>query len=190
MNKKTRKEVVEWVVLIAVLGALYFTGWYRPLLSTMQGALLESGLFRPSQIDSPVQADYNFRLQDDEGHIIPAATLKGQTVFINFWATWCPPCRAEMPDIHDLFKKTGKEVTFLMVSMDDNAQTAQNYLRQQGYTFPHYRLASSLPAMYQVSSIPTTYVISPEGQIVVEAHGMNQYDTEAFSAFLRGLSKR
>ena len=106
---------------------------------------------------------------------------------INFWATWCAPCIAEMPDIQSLYQKTGDQVEFVMISLDNTADKTWNFVDTKGFDFPVYRLSSRIPEVYERQVIPTTYVISPDGKIVAERHGMAKYDTDEFREFLVGL---
>ena len=116
--------------------------------------------------------------------------FKGQTAFLNFWATWCPPCIAEMPDIHDLYEKVkGENVAFVLISQDQNFDKAKNFLERKSYTFPIYQLISPLPESFASQSIPTTFLISPEGKIIAKRIGMAKYDTEKFRSLLRVANK-
>lgn len=189
MTKKSKKrEAIEWVILITIVSGLYFTGYHTQVIGTLQRGVLATGLFKPNTaIDEKITADYNFELLNTAGVAVDFNTFKGKTVFINFWATWCPPCIAEMPDIHDLYDKVSDDVVFVMISLDENEFKAKQYIQDKGYDFPVYFLNSNLPAVYNARSIPTTYVISPEGLIVAEKHGMAKYDSEEFRDFILNI---
>ena len=155
--------------------------------------MLATGLLRPD-IEQPAgaqrPADYRFSLVDLEGRRHSLEEFRGRVVFLNFWASWCPPCLAEMPNIHRLYRKTGSEVAFVMVSLDRDPTVASKWIEGKGYTFPVYFPAGPLPAAYDSPTIPTTFIISPDGKIVSQRRGMADYDTEAFRGFLRGLQQR
>jgi peroxiredoxin len=92
---------------------------------------------------------------------------------------------AEMPGIHQLYQSVNKEeVAFVMVSVDENIEKLKRFIERKGYTFPVYLPEGPLPTVYQTRSIPTTFVISPQGKIVFEEEGMANYDTEEFKQFL------
>ncbi|MCP4460625.1 MAG: TlpA family protein disulfide reductase [Cytophagales bacterium] len=188
MAKKLSKELKEWVVMLTVIGILFFTGWYKDVAGFLQRGLLETGLMKPSQLEDTRPASYDFQLINEAGRTLDFSEFQGKTVFINFWATWCPPCIAEMPDIHDLFEKVGSEVSFVMISVDQEPEKAINFIDKKGFEFPIYFLKNGLPNTYDTHSIPTTYVISPDGKIVTEQHGLSKYDTERFREFLLGLN--
>ena len=137
---------------------------------------------------TPETADYNFMLIDQQGNRKPFADFKEKVVFINFWATWCPPCIAEMPDINSLYEDQKTQgIEFVLISLDDDFQKAKDFLQKKEFAFPIYQLASPLPEVYESSAIPTTYVISPEGKIVVTKSGMAKYNTRKFKDFLQSL---
>lgn len=164
------------------------TGYHTEVIGFIQRGVLATGLIKPdTEPDLSVNANYNFELVNAAGRTIDFEEFKNQTVFINFWATWCPPCVAEMPDIHDLYEKTKDSVAFVMISMDDDTEKALRYVQNKEYDFPIYFLKGYLPDPYEARTIPSTYVISPKGKIVAERHGMAQYDTDSFREFLLNL---
>ncbi|MAX25953.1 MAG: thioredoxin [Phycisphaeraceae bacterium] len=186
--KIKKRELIEWAVLIVVGGTLYLTGLHTEVIGQLQRIVLSTGIISP-EIDqeSTIDASYQFYLEDFEGKTIPFTSFEGKTVFLNFWATWCPPCIAEMPDIHNLFDQVGNEVQFVMISLDKDREKAKAFVKKKGYSFPTYFLSSPLPSVYDPSAIPTTYVISPQGEIKATHHGMAKYNTDDFKAFLSGL---
>ncbi|WP_258098460.1 TlpA family protein disulfide reductase [Marinoscillum pacificum] len=190
MAKKTyKRELTEWLIIVVVGLTLYFTGLHTEAIGLLQRGLLATGIIQPNKVEEDKSADYNFLLTDINGEEVSFSEFKNQTVFLNFWATWCPPCIAEMPDIDDLYQKKGSEVSFVMISLDENRIKAKEFVEHKGYDFPIYYLKTGLPKTYSTSSIPTTYVISPAGQMVVENHGMAKYDTENFRDLLDELNQ-
>lgn len=96
--------------------------------------------------------------------------LKGKVIFINFWATWCPPCIAEMQSLQDLYSEYQDEVIFLFVTNDASEKT-NVFLRKHNYTMPCYNPKTTLPLAFGHSAIPTTYVVNKQGKIVIEKEG-------------------
>jgi thiol-disulfide isomerase/thioredoxin len=186
--KSKKREIIEWIILLGIAGTLYITGYHTEVIGFIQRTALSTGLFSPSTApESTKAASFDFRLTNSAGRKLDFAEFEGQTLFVNFWATWCPPCIAEMPDIQNLYEKIGDEVTFVMISVDDNQFKAKQFIQDKEYEFPLYFLDSSLPPTYNARTIPTTYVISPEGKIVAEHHGMAKYDSEEFRDFILSL---
>ena len=188
MNKKLKRELTEWVIFFGIIGTLYLTGLHTTVFGTLQRGILATGLFRPDvEMEETSQASYNLLLMDADGNEVDLHDWQSETIFINMWATWCPPCIAEMPDINRLYAEVGGEVKFAMISLDDDPQKAIDFVMKKEFDFPVYFLRSALPRVYASQSIPTTFVISPEGKIVVKNKGMAQYYNDAFVTFLRGL---
>lgn len=190
MSKKSyRRELTEWLIIVVVGLTLYFTGLHTEAIGLVQRGLLATGIIQPDKVEDTRYADYNFYLTNVSGRRLSFEEFKGQTIFLNFWATWCPPCIAEMPDIEDLYQKKGQEVAFVMISLDENRDKARAFVDRKGYDLPIYFLESGLPNTYDTHSIPTTYVISPSGKLVVENHGMAKYDSESFRLLLDQLNQ-
>lgn len=191
MNKKLKKEIIEWSVILTVLALLITTGLGAKVASFLQRGIIQTGLMTPDLLteEEYLEADYDFKLSDENANLINFKSYKGKTIFINFWATWCPPCVAEMPDINELHAElTGNEnIVFIMISMDKERQTALQFKENYDLDLPIYFLESRIPDIYDTHSIPTTYVISPEGKIVSQKHGMAKYNSEKFKKFLKGL---
>jgi thiol-disulfide isomerase/thioredoxin len=133
------------------------------------------------------KADYGLKLTHLDGTPLDADTLRGHVVFLNFWATWCGPCRAEMPAIQRLYEKTGGDgVTFLAVS-DEKGETISAFLKKNTYSFPVYRITGKRPRVYQTAGIPATFILTPDGRIAFKHVGAARWDDDATIAFLKYL---
>ncbi len=188
MGKKIKREFIEWAAIIIVFGTLYLTGWHTEVIGQLQRIVVATGIMQPDVLseDEQLMADYNFTLVDQSGQLVKFDEFKGQTVFMNVWATWCPPCVAEMPDIHDLYEKMENQesVDFVLISLDDDFDKARQFVERKNYRFPIYTLASRLPTVFQNKVVPSTYIISKDGKIVVKRSGMAKYDTEEIRGIL------
>jgi thiol-disulfide isomerase/thioredoxin len=188
MSKKIKRELIEWGVLIIVVVGLYLSGWHTEVLGTLQRGVLATGIIRPDlENESISKMDYGFSLQTLQGEIFDVNELKGEVVFVNLWATWCPPCIAEMPDIHQLYQSKGEKVEFLMISLDDDPSKAAAFIERKGFDFPVYSATYGLPKVLHSNSIPTSFVINRNGDIVVKRMGLAKYNTEEFKYFLDDL---
>jgi len=123
-----------------------------------------------------VQPAPDFTVYDKDGNPVTLSDFRGKPVVLNFWASWCPPCKAEMPDFQAAWEAYGDRVHFLMVNMTDGAQetrsSADAFLASVGYTFPvYYDEDMSAASVYAVYSIPTTYFIGAAGEAVAYASG-------------------
>lgn len=186
-KKSIKRELIEWGIFFGIIIILYGTGLHTTVLGGIQGVFLKTGIISPSLMDESEYrtASYNIPLMDLQGNAIEMHELKGKVVFLNFWATWCPPCIAEMPEIAGLYDEVASEdIAFIMVSVDRDFNKLTKFIEKKEYSFPIYRLSGSLPNTYKASSIPTTYVISPSGKIVLEKVGMGSYHTDSFKELL------
>ena len=200
-NKNTKKTLIEYGVIAAIVIILYATGLHTEVIGFIQRGILATGLMTPkieakhtnetktdlTTVSASTPADFNLNLMDEDGKTISLAEFKGEVIFMNMWATWCPPCIAEMPNINKLHKEVGDEIAFVMISLDDDFETAKAFNKRKGYDLPIYTLQSNRPAMYQSSTVPTTYVIDANGQLVLTHKGMANYNTSEFKSFLEGL---
>lgn len=123
----------------------------------------------------------DFSAMDKDGNIVKLSDYKGTPVILNFWASWCPPCKAEMPDFQTAYETYGDDIMFMMVNLTDgNRETvekATEHVMTQGYTFPvFFDTSSSAAVAYGITSIPSTYFIDADGNIVGHAVGSLSLD--------------
>jgi len=184
-----KKEFKSWGIILAAFAFLYFTGLITPIVGGMQSLLLATGIKKPkiTLVDkSNTDFDYRGAFLDMDGNRINLEDYRGKTVFINLWATWCPPCRAEMPHISEMYKKVKdtENLEFLMIALDKELGKSKEFIEKKGFMFPVVHASYGLNNSLQSQSIPTTLVISPEGEIVFYQEGMSNFDTEEFRNFL------
>ncbi len=173
--------------------ALKFTGLIGAASFATQWTLLQTGLRDADTevTEEDIPFDYQFTLKDLAGNRIPFDQFKGKVVFLNLWATWCGPCRAEMPSIQSLYEKVDKEkIVFVMLSIDreSDIKKVSDYMTTKKFTFKAYLPSGQLPSLLDVPSIPTTFIISKDGQVVKKEVGSTRYDTPKFQKFLEELS--
>jgi thiol-disulfide isomerase/thioredoxin len=158
---------------------------------------MKVGLFQPAlpstmQIKTethyPLVPDLRFRTVNDSS--INLGTLRGKTIFINFWATWCPPCIAEIPGINSLYQKLRHDSTmvFLMADVDGNFVKSKKFLANRNADLPLVKAEVVIPENIFSGTLPTTLVINKKGEIVFHEQGVANYGTKKFEAFLVELS--
>jgi thiol-disulfide isomerase/thioredoxin len=133
--------------------------------------------------------DFDWMLEDMEGTAVPFGKFRNEMVFLSIWATWCPPCRAEMPNIQRLYEQYGDCVKFVLASQEA-PETILGYLQDHGFTMPVYRLVQNPPARLSTSSIPTTFLITPGGKIAVRKTGAARWDGKFFKEYLDEILAR
>ncbi|MCX2739018.1 TlpA family protein disulfide reductase [Pontibacter anaerobius] len=211
MDKKkfSIKSIPGWAVMLGIFGILYLTGLHTEAIGQVQRLLLATGIKNadvPETLQNPdatavveasaaagsPMAGAGFKMVDLNGKQVNFESLKGKVVFMNIWATWCPPCVAEMPNIQKLYEKVGSDkITFVMLSVDEGGmEKVKKFIDKKGFTFPVYMPASQFPQEFYSNAIPTTFIISPEGKIVAKQEGMADYDTKEVREFLQGMAKK
>ena len=192
--KKIALALKPWIIFIGIFFLLKVTGIGREISFFTQSALLKAGIMdvQPANTAPAKQTfDYNFSVKDLDGKKLSMKDLKGKVIFINLWATWCGPCRVEMPSIQNLYNSVDKEkIVFVILSLDHENQHRRivQYIGDKQFTFPVYQPASPLPKLLRVNTIPTTFIIGPDGKVASKKTGMANYDTGEMRSFLRELS--
>lgn len=135
------------------------------------------------------EAAEEMSVQDETGNMISTKDLKGKVVFINFWASWCPPCRAEFPSIQKFYDQyqNNLDVVFLTVNMDEQTSLGENYLKKEHFTLPFLIPAGNIPTSYFNGSLPTTVVLDKTGKIRLHHAGMADYSKASFFKEIDGL---
>lgn len=184
-----KKEIKSWGIMAAVVAFLYFTGLLPVIIGGIQSVLLSTGLIRPSiEVPDLTQEKFDYRGQfmDFDGNQINLEDYKGKTLFINLWASWCGPCRAEMPHISELYKSVADDPTieFLMIGVDNDIEKSRKFIKGKSWSFPSAHASYGLNKSLQSEAIPTTLVVNPEGKIVFYQQGMSNFNTPEFKEFL------
>ncbi len=152
----------------------------------------------PANLDPPrlsppfpvAKADVRWTLRNLDGSPKAFSDYQGHAVFLNIWATWCPPCRDELPAIANLASNPRlKGVSFLCASVDEDLDTLRDFVKAKKLTVPVAR-ATTLPEVFQSDGIPATFLIAPDGTIVASQIGAAQWDDPAVVDFLEQLAKR
>ena len=122
--------------------------------------------------------DYQWVLGTADSEPVFLSDLRNQVIFLNFWATWCPPCVAEMPEIEKAYQKHKNQVAFLLVT-NEKPEIVEAFMEKHGYDLPVLYPGTKIPEVFQAGSIPTTFIISGEGKIVARKTGAANWDSRA-----------
>ena len=156
--------------------------------------LMKIGLFQPALPDESKQNSLaasvsaaSIQFEDKNGKLVSIADLQGKVVFVNFWATWCPPCIAEMPSIAKLRKNFGDDskIAFLMVDMDSDRAKSTKFMMKRKLDLDVYLPAGPLSPELYSGSLPTTLVFDKSGRLIFKHEGGADYSNKDFEEFLR-----
>lgn len=109
--------------------------------------------------------------------------LEDKVIFISFWATWCPPCIAEMPSMKALFDNYKEKVEFLFIT-NENWNTVSGFYKKNGYDFPTYNQVSNSPIELKSTTIPATFILSKKNQILVDKKGAANWNSTSIRELL------
>lgn len=145
-------------------------------------------VFYPTESKSLVPAVTRWELKTLSGKDFNFADTKDKVVFINIWATWCPPCRKELPSLQKLYDKTKDRVKFLFVS-DEKVSEVADFLNKTSYSLPVFISPEDFPSLLSVDSYPTTFILARDGHIVLRQEGEMDWNTPDVIEFLEQLSR-
>jgi thiol-disulfide isomerase/thioredoxin len=197
INNQKVKAIIHafrpWVVTLLLLVILRVTGLLAGVSYVAQSAIFKTGIMDAKPSATPVKPsafDYNFTVKDLNGSKVDISQFKGKVIFLNLWATWCGPCRMEMPSIQSLYNKLDKDkVVFLMLSLDNEGSEAKivKYIKEKEFNFPVYTPNEFLPSQLKVSTIPTTFIVGKDGKIRDKKVGAENYDSDKFLEYMKAL---
>ena len=185
MNKKTSfKFILAALILLigsAGVGLHLFDNGFSAMAGSQEQALerlfSDMGIFKIPHVSEPVE----IQLKDVFGNTVSLADYRGKVVFLNFWATWCPPCIIEMPPMEKLHQRF-KEKDFAMVAINSQETDAQVKSFFSKYKLSFTALLDSsgeVGTWFGVNSLPTTFVLNKEGRIIGSALGPREWDSQA-----------
>jgi len=175
------KNLIWILIFVVFLGLAYYA--YQNLsvgYKTQQENQLQNDV--STKDDAKNSSAPDFKVFDNQGREVKLSDFKGKPVVLNFWASWCPPCRSEMPHFNEVYTQAGKNVVFMMVDLVDGQRETQArgqaFIEEQGYDFPVYFDNEQTAAQtYGITSIPTTYFINSKGTIVKAYRGAIDKET-------------
>jgi peroxiredoxin len=154
------KTFAVWLAVILGIGVIAFPS--VPVLAKTPSHAFAAGAIAP-----------DFTLQSLSGRNVTLSRLRGKPVVLNFWATWCPPCRSEMPDLQLIQEKVGQNIHIIGITQKEPEEDVHAFLQENGYSWTFLHDGSGdVAATYGVRAYPTTVVINAEGRITGVHVGM------------------
>ena len=184
MKNKIRTVLLFAGLIVVIGGAALLYNFLKDHVETEQLSVEESVNENKNTEDNGEKENepaeltkaFDFTVYEEEGNAVKLSDFEGKPVVLNFWASWCGPCKSEMPDFEEAYGEYGEEIQFLMVNMTDGyhetIESAKKLITDSGYTFPvYYDTDLEAAKAYSVYSIPVTYFIDKDGYMTAYAQG-------------------
>lgn len=146
-------------------------------------------LFSPSTLDAEDQMQlqpFTYKLVDLNGSETTAKIGQGKVIFLSYWATWCPPCIAELPSIQELYNDYGDKIDFVLLTNED-PEIVRQFLEKKAYNLPVFLPRMEAPEKLYERSIPTNYIIDKSGKIIIKETGATDWNSKKVREVLEGL---
>lgn len=192
-NKATWKKILNVAFFALVLSFVLIPDAKSWLLQQLMSVGLFKAEMKTEARTPAVEVEKNFfGFRDMNGKEMSTGDLRGKVVFINFWASWCPPCRAEMPSLAELYQeyKQDERFVFLFITEDDNLSLATNYLNKNKLDLPVFTRTGMINKSLYSGTLPTTIVLDKEGSVAYSKEGFAAYNTKSFKQQLNDLASR
>jgi thiol-disulfide isomerase/thioredoxin len=182
------KKPLQYIFIII----LSLIVWQCKLFKEPAAAVMSTTLGTPEieekEEDKLVEADFNLVVRDLDGNLVKMSDYKGKVIFLNFWATWCMPCVAELPSIEKLHSQFGDDIAFLLIS-NESIDKVRAYHEKKDYKVPFHVIDDDgkIPNLFYYESIPTTHIINKNGKIVKSSSGAEDWDDDDFIEELKKL---
>ncbi len=185
-NPEKKKLRLSNIIFLIVIVLLIVPQTRMPIQIALHKVVGAFGPSVKSAKNSVVLESYNWQLINDRGEQFDFNDAKNKVVLVNFWATWCPPCIAEMPSLNKLYEAYDDKVILLYIS-DEANETLLKFKEKNDYNFPVYHSVTDLPSEFDVTSIPRTFVIDKKGRVVVNKTGAANWFSDNFKEELEKL---
>lgn len=186
MHRNTVHKMKWKPILVAAFVVLVFSSCANNQQEKKTTTSKEQQNSTDNNMASAVMALPSFSIQDVNGNVMNLQSLKGKKLFVNLWASWCGPCKREMPSIEKLSRSVdNNKVQFVLISLDDQFEFAKKFVSSKGFKLPIYYPTENPPALFNVQGIPATFIFNENGELIKRIDGSENYDTGEYKALLQ-----
>ncbi|KMQ62529.1 alkyl hydroperoxide reductase [Chryseobacterium sp. BLS98] len=178
------KKNIIYLVLIIIIGVIAFVPGVKEYLRDQ--------FFPIATIENAVhvsEEDYDIELKGINVPSTNLKTFKNKPIFLNFWGTWCPPCRKEWPTIQKLYDSRKGNVDFILIAMNDKEEDVKKFLKDNNYSVPVYIAQSPISEKILPKVFPTTFLIDQHGRIIIKEDAYRDWNTETVHQFIDNIIK-
>lgn len=176
----------KWDLLFLMFIGLLFIPSIRKPIQVFVQRIIATSPDELGESEKVAVKSYDWELMSMEGEVINLSQSIGKPVVLNLWATWCPPCIAEMPALQNLYDSFNGEVDFYFVSSEDSGKL-KKWLKSKEYSLPVYNAYSAYPKELESSTLPTTFVLDRQGRIAMKEVGSAKWDSDDVKNYLQEL---
>lgn len=173
------------ILFFAFLALLIFPQTRMPIQVFVQ-RLISFSPSETTETNRETLQDYNWNLQELNAGEVNFSQSEGKVTIVNFWATWCPPCVAEMPSFQKLYDAYGDKVDFYFAT-SEKPEKIVSFMKKNGYSLPFFIQSDEAPKQLQSQALPTTFVISKTGEIIIDEEGAADWNSNKTRALLDQL---
>ena len=184
---KLRKPKISDIIFVLFIALLLIPQTRTPIQVALNK--LKVAVWSPSvedEEDREQVVPFEYVVQELNGTIKHIAIGKGKITFLSYWATWCPPCIAELPGIQALYTDYGDNVEFVLLTQEETTKV-QRFITKKGYDVPVYISQMQAPKLLQSNSLPTNYIIDAKGAIIIKETGAADWNSKKVRTLLDGL---
>lgn len=187
LKKKSKWSWASDLIFFALIIALIIPSTRTPLVVFLKRVtLMGPSISENDNFGKLNQNDLSWQLINNKGETVRLSDLSDKPIFINFWATWCAPCIAEMPSINKLYLDYKDDIHFVIATYEDQA-LVDAFLEKHELNFPVYRYHIKEPKLLQSKTIPATFILNTKGEIVVSEKGTSNWNSKSVRTLLDRL---
>lgn len=182
------KKHLKNILFLVVIALLIIPQTRKPIQVMLHKTIAMIKPVNVNDSDLTTITDYKWRLADENNETINFEEFKGKVILINFWATWCPPCIAEMPSMQALYNDYKDKIVFLFVT-NEELEVFEPFMQKNNYTFKVQRPLTQYPEYFDVSTIPRTFLIDKNGDIIIDENGAANWNSNKIRNTIDALLK-